>query len=276
MLMQPDEVIIEPKGTEKIIPSLLKYKELIYFFTWREFKVRYKEASLGILWVVLQPLLFMVLVNFIIVQRLGARFGDVVPSGFLIFLGFVLWQLFEPSLNGTLNSFLSNQALFKKIYMPKLIPAIANILSRLVDFSIAFILLGLVALIFGYPIPLLTLALLIPGIIVMLLTAYGIGLLLGSLNMRFRDIKQVMPFMMRVLFFGTPIIWPMSIIPEKFQPILYLNPAGAVIESIRRSWYDPTAIRWGLLWLPFITMLIALALGVYVFKKTERDMVDIA
>lgn len=274
--MKNEELVIEPTNTQRIIPNLIKYRELIYFFTWREFKLRYKEASLGIFWVVFQPLLFMLLVNFIIVQRLGARFGDIVPSGFLIFLGFTLWQLFEPSLNGTLNSFLSNQALFKKIYMPKLIPAIANILSRLVDFSIAFGLLAIVAALFGYPIPILTLTLLIPSLVLLTLTAYGAGLFLGSLNIKFRDIKQVMPFMMRLLFFGTPIIWPMSIIPEQYQPYLYLNPAGAVLETMRRSWYDPSAIKWDLLWLPLVTLIIVLTLGVYVFKKTERDMVDIA
>jgi lipopolysaccharide transport system permease protein len=272
-----EEVIIEPNKTEPILAGLLRHKELIYFFTWREFKLRYKEATLGVLWVIFQPLLFMLLVNFIIVQRLGRDFGDgSVPSGFLIFLGFTLWQLFEPSFAGTINSFLNNQALYKKLYFPKILPAIAAMISRLLDFFIGFALLFVLGIVFGHPMTWQTLALVIPGVIMLLLTAYGGGLFLGSLNIKYRDIKQLVPFMMRILFFGTPIIWPLDVVPESWQPLFFLNPGAAVIETMRQSWYDPSSIHWNWMILPFITMTVSLILGTYVYKRTEREMVDIA
>lgn len=275
--MNKDEVIIEPHTTEPILAGLSKYRELIYFFTWREFKVRYKEATLGIIWIVLQPILFMLLVNFIIVQRLGTQFGDgSIPSSLLIFIGLITWQLFEPSFAGTINSFLSNQALFKKLYLPKVVPAIASMISRLVDFSIAFVVLILLGLIFGHPVPLLTVALLIPSILLLLLTAYGGGLFLGSLNIKYRDLKQAIPFMFRLLFFGSPIIWPLFKVPDLIRPYFYLNPAAAAITTLRRSWYDPSQIEWQYLWMPFVTMAVLLYIGIKVYKRSERSMVDIA
>ncbi len=271
------EVVIGPNRREPVIPELIKYKELIYFFTWREFKIRYKEATLGVLWVILQPLLYMALVNFIIVQRLGRSFGDgSIPSGLLIFLGFILWQLFEPALSGTINSFLNNQGLFKKLYFPRIIPAIASIISRLVDFFIAFALLMLMGFIFGHPLPMLTYALLLPALLMLMLTGYGVGLILGSLNMWFRDIKQLVPFIMRLLFFGTPVIWPLDVVPESWQPFFFLNPAAAVIETMRQSWFDPSAIHWNWLILPFITMIVSLVVGTLLYKRVERDIVDLA
>lgn len=275
--MSREITVIKPNEPEPILAGLKKHRELIYFFTWREFKVRYKEATLGVIWIVLQPLLFMLLVNYIIVQKLGTRFGDgSTPNVLLIFLGLILWQLFEPAFAGTINSFLANQALFKKLYIPKVIPAIASITSRLVDFTISFILLIFLGFIFGSPVPLITYALLFPGIILLLLTAYGGGLFLGSLNVKYRDIKQAVPFIFRLLFFGTPIIWPLSKVGDSVRMFFYLNPGAAVIETMRRSWYDPNQIEWQYLWLPFVTMFAALYLGIRLYKKTERKMVDIA
>lgn len=271
-----EEVVISPKGSEPILRSLLKYRELVYFFTWREFKLRYKQASLGVFWVILQPVLLMLLVDFIIVQKLGANFGnDQVPSSALIFLGLVLWQLFESSFGNTISNFINNQALFKKLYFPRLIPAIAFMISRLLDFFIAFGALLIIALVTNIPFPWFTLALLVPAITVLLLTAYGAGLFLGALNVKYRDLKQIVPFMMRVMFFGTPIIWPLSRVDIDWQWIFYLNPAGAVIESMRRSWFDASSIDWHLLWLPVVTMVICLVLGIWMYKRREKDMVDI-
>jgi lipopolysaccharide transport system permease protein len=219
----------------------------------------------------------MLLVNFIIVQRLGTQYGDgSVPPYLLIFFGFILWQLFEPSFSTTISSFVSNQALFKKLYFPRLIPAISFMASRLFDFFIAFILLFIVSILLGNTMPVETILLIIPGLIMLLLTAYGAGLLLGSLNLKFRDIQQVLPFFMRILFFGTPIIWPMSVVPENLQAWFYLNPAGAVIETLRRSWYDASSISWDLMLLPFITMTVCLILGIWLYKRRERELVDIA
>ncbi len=270
------EIVIEPKGTEPMFGGLLRYKELVYFFTWREFKIRYKETYLGVVWIVLQPLIFMAIVDFVIVQRLGARFGDGAPDAILIFLGFTLWQFFEPCFGNTISSFLSNQSLFKKLYFPKVLPAVANIISRLIDFMIGFFVLFLLSFPMGSPMPLITALLMIPGLFLLIISGYGYGLLLGSLNIRYRDIKQLVPFIVRLMFIATPVIWPLSIVPSNWLWFFYLNPAAAIIDTMRQSWYDPAGIRWNLLGLTVIVSVVGLALGTFFYKRYERSMVDIA
>ncbi len=272
-----EEVVILPNRTEPILAGLRKYKELVYFFTWREFKLRYKEVYLGILWVVLQPLIFMLIVNYIIAQKLGGKFGGHgIPTAFLIYLGFILWTFFEPALAGTVSSFQNNQALYNKLYFPKVLPAVAEIISRLVDFAISFGLLIVLSFFFGRHIPLLMLALLPPALVVMALTAYGAGLFLGTLSIKYKDFKYIVPVLLRLLWFGSPVIWSLIILSPKIQRIFYLNPAGAVIETMRQSWYDPSAIHWKWLILPLFTMIMSLLIGIRYYKRHEREMMDFA
>lgn len=271
---------------DSILKELSDYRRLIYFFTWREFKVRYKQTALGVLWVALQPLVFMGIVQLILLRRLGADFGvEGAPAYISVFLGFVVWQFFEGSFSGTVNGFVNNQGLYQKIYFPKIIPSIAFVLSRMIDLIIGFAILIILTLVFGYwagnwegftGLHWEGFALFIPLTLLLSLTAIGAGLLLGTLNVKYRDVKQVLPFLIRIAFLSTPIFWPISIVPESIRQYMYFNPAAAAIQTFREAFYDPSQIKWSWLVYPIITMTFFLVWGIWYFRRKENEMVDIA
>ena len=268
-----------------VVQDIWDYRNLVYFFTWREFKIRYKQTALGMFWVALQPLVFMGIVQLILLRRIGNDFGvEGVPSYIMVFLGFVMWQFFEGSFSGTVNGFVNSQNLYKKIYFPKIIPSVAFALSRLIDLMIGVVVLMILVLIFGYGLgwdgfdglKWQGFALFIPVTVFMAMAAIGAGLLFGTLNVRFRDVKQVMPFIIRMGFLSTPIFWPLSIMSESIQRFLYLNPAAAGIQTMREAFFDPDKIKWGWLLMPLTVMVVVLIWGIWYFKRKENSMVDIA
>jgi lipopolysaccharide transport system permease protein len=255
--------------------EFLQYKELLYYLVWKELKVRYKQAFLGALWTILQPLVFSLIIAFIIVRRIGFDFGfEGVPAVVIVILSFSIWTFFESSFSSAANSLSANESLMKKIYLPKATLILSTILSKLVDFVLGLIVFIGFLLFSGADFNVVGFLILIPVVAALTVFTFFIGLLLGPLNVRFRDIKFLIPFGIRIMFFSTPIWYPFDRIPESLQPYFLLNPIVAAIEITRNGFFDPSRIEASHILLPLITTVIVGLLGVLVFRSQESKVID--
>lgn len=267
--------IIKPKKTFSFndIRELWQYKELIYFFTWKDLKVRYKQTFVGVAWAIFQPFMTMVVFS-IFFGKLAKMPSDGIPYPIFVYVGLLIWQFFSSALADTSNCLVSNQAIITKVYFPRLILPISSVLTRLVDFSIASLILIGLMFYYNYT-PNLTGLLIIPLLLLItFMAAVGGGLFLASINVKYRDVRYVLPFFIQILLFLTPVIYPASI-AGKYSWILALNPMTGVIKAARAAILGNAPINWELLLISFIAVLILFIIGVIFFKKTERYFADI-
>ncbi|MDY6874183.1 MAG: ABC transporter permease [Chloroflexota bacterium] len=253
--------------------ELWRYRELIYFLTWRDIKVRYKQAVLGIAWAVLQPLLTMVIFTVIFGMLLNTPSQDV-PYPLFSLTALLPWQLFASALQRSSVSLVGNANLLTKIYFPRLAIPLSSVFAALVDFLISFVVLIGVMIYYQYwPgwnalwLPLL--------VLLALLTALAVGLWLSALNVQYRDIQHMVPFIIQVWMYASPIVYPVETIPAGIWRTLYgLNPMTGVIQGF----------RWALLGgaPPDLTMLISgavvlalLTSGLFYFRRMEKTFADI-
>ncbi len=267
--------IIKPKKTFSWddIKEIWRYKELLYFFTWRDLKVRYKQTAIGVLWAIFQP--FMTMVVFTIFFGKFAKMpSDGIPYPIFVYTGLLLWQFFSSALSETSNCLISNQAIITKVYFPRLILPISSVATKLVDFAIASsILIGLMAY-YNY-LPNLAGLLILPLLLLItFMAAVGFGLFLASINVKYRDVRYVLPFFIQMMLFVTPVIYPTSI-AGKYSWILAMNPMTGVIKAARAAILGNAPINWELLLISGIACLIMLIIGIIYFKKTERYFADI-
>jgi len=248
------------------------HRELLYFLTWRDIKVRYKQTALGTLWAVLQPTLTM-LVFAIFFGRLAKMPSDDIPYPVFVFCGLLPWQLFTYALTSSANSLVANEHLVTKVYFPRLILPVSSVLAGLVDFAIAFLVLLLLMAYYGI-VPTGAVFFLPLFVALDLATAIAVGLGLSALNVRFRDVRHALPFLTQFWMFATPIAYPSSLVPEKFRVIFGLNPMAGVVE----------AFRWALLGGPapgpmLLVSVVAVALGLFLaatyFARVERTFADV-
>ena len=211
--------------------DLWKYRELLYFLTWRDIKVRYKQTVLGAAWAVLQPFLTMVVFS-IFFGGLAKVPSDGVPYPIFSYVALLPWQLFAYSLQNAGNSLVGSQNLITKVYFPRLVIPISAVLSGLVDFAIAFLLL--IGMMFYYGIPLRWTILTLPLFILLALaTSLAAGLWLSALNVKYRDVRYLIPFLTQFWLFLTPVAYPSSMVPEAIRPFYGLNPMAGVVEGFR-------------------------------------------
>jgi len=255
------------------LQELWLYRELFLFFAWRDIKVRYKQTAIGVAWAFIQPVLstgvFIIVFNLIA----GIRSTDI-PYPVFAYLGMLYWNLFSGSLNTVSNSFLVNQGVLSKIYFPRLIPPLSALVVGLVDFAVASIFFVVILFIYQLMPPLQFFLVLIPSIIMILTAAFGSGLFFASLNVKYRDVRAALPFLIQLAFFVTPVIYPISLIPERFQTYIYLNPMAGAITLVRGGLYNQP-INWQGLAVSWIVILIFIALGIWYFKRVEKNFVDI-
>ena len=267
--------IIRPKKLFSLrdMTEIWKYRELLYFFTWRDLKVRYKQTAIGAGWAIFQPFITMIVFS-VFFGGLAKMPSDGVPYPIFVYVGLLFWQFFSSALSETSNTLISNQSIITKVYFPRLILPISSVLTKLVDFFVAsFILIGLMAY-YGY-MPHLSGFLLIPLLLIIsFMAAVGGGLFLAAINVKYRDVRYALPFFIQILLFVTPVIYPASI-AGKYSWLLALNPMMGVIQNARAALLGTAPINWVLLNMSFIACLIILMLGVYVFKKIERYFADI-
>jgi lipopolysaccharide transport system permease protein len=272
-----EEFIIENKGKFTLGGrELWQYRELFYFFTWRDIKVRYKQATLGILWAAMQPLSMMLLFTFIFSRGLKVS-SDGLPYPIFAFSGLMIWNIFSNGLLNAASSMVSNANIIKKIYFPRLIIPLSSILTALFDFLFAFgAFIGLL-IYYQLPFALWKLLLFTPlSILLTVITTFGLGTLLASLNVKYRDFQYALPFMIQFLLFLNPVLYSTKSFDNPIvQWIMCLNPiAGAI--NLMRSVFTEGSINWSVIGLQFLVAITFLFLGVYFFRKMEAYFADLA
>jgi lipopolysaccharide transport system permease protein len=268
-------IVIRPKKMFRLsdITELWKYKELLYFFAWRDLKVRYKQTAIGAAWAIFQPFITMVVFS-VFFGGLAKIPSDNVPYPIFVYVGLLFWQFFSSALSDTSMTLISNQAIITKVYFPRLILPISSVITKLVDFIIAAIILVGLMFYYGY-MPHLTGFLIIPLLLIItFMASVGGGLFLAAINVKYRDIRYALPFFIQILLFVTPVIYPASI-AGKYSFWLALNPMMGVIQNARAALLGTAPINWTLIGISFLACLILMVVGVYVFKKVERYFADI-
>lgn len=272
-------VVIEPsRGWAALgLRDLWAYRELLFFLVWRDLKVRYRQTALGVLWVVLQPVLSMVVFSLLFGGLLNVPSGGV-PYPIFAYAALLPWNYFAASFNRSSASLVGSAHLITKVYFPRLVIPISGVLSGLVDFAVAFVVLIGMMVVYGIrPTP--AIALLPAFLLLAMATALGFGLWLSALNVRFRDINYLIPYLVQVGMYLTPVIYGSSLIPERFRFLLALNPMTGVVEGFRWALLGnhladaqppgalfPVSIA--------ITLLILVS-GAIFFRRTERTFADI-
>lgn len=267
--------VIRPKKTISLadLQEIWRYRELLYFFVWRDLKVRYKQTAVGVAWAIFQPFMAMVVFS-VFFGRLAHMPSDGVPYPIFVYTGLLFWQFFSASLSGVSSSLISNQAIVTKVYFPRLILPLAVIATDLVDFFVASIVLVGLMFYYGF-VPHLSGLLVLPLLLfISFLAALGGGLFLASINVKYRDVRYILPYFLQMLLFITPVIYPSSI-AGKYAWILAINPMTGVIKAARAAVLDTEPINWFLLGLSFIAVSVLLVIGVVMFKKMERYFADI-
>jgi lipopolysaccharide transport system permease protein len=272
--MVPKETVIEPrKGLFNIkFRELRDYRDLLYFFAQRDIKVRYKQTILGGLWAVIQPFFTMVVFT-VFFGKLAKVPSDGVPYPIFVYAGLLPWTYFANAISSAGNSVVGNASLVTKVYFPRVMIPIAACLAGLIDFAIALCVYFLMMV--YYHVPATALMLLLPVLIVlMLMCATGVGLWLASLNVRYRDIRYVIPFLVQVWLFVSPVIYPTNFVGKKYQWLMALNPMGGLITAFRASLLGQQDIDWPICLLSAASALLIFVSGLYYFGRTEETFAD--
>jgi len=275
--VDPDVRVIEiepSRGWEALdLQGVWEYRELVWFLIWRDIKVRYKQASLGIAWAVIQPVMTM-LVFTLIFGRLAQLPSDGLPYPVFTFTALLPWQLFSGALTGSANSVVNSASLVSKVYFPRLVIPIASVMATLVDFSISFgVLLGLMA---WYGISLRLAVVVLPLLVMLALAiALAVGLWASALNVRYRDVRHVMPFVVQFWLLASPVAYSTSLITSPTWRAVYsLNPMVGVIEGFR--WAVLGSTPPSILVVPSIFVTgVLLATGLFFFRRTEASFADV-
>jgi lipopolysaccharide transport system permease protein len=271
--------VIEPTGgwAALRLRGLWEYRELLYFLVWRDLKVRYKQTALGVAWIVLQPLLSTVVFTLLFGVLLGAP-SEGAPYALFALSALVPWQYFSGSLSRVGTSLVNSAHLITKVYFPRLVIPLSGVISMLVDFAIGFAVL--VLLLIGYRVPLTPNVLWLPAFLLLaMVTALGFGLWLSALNVRYRDVNYLIPFLLQIWMYVTPVVYGSMLIPERFRFLLALNPMTGVVEGFRwalLSGNSPTFTAPGALTAFSVAIsLVVLTSGLAFFRNTERTFADI-
>ncbi|MEW6736326.1 MAG: ABC transporter permease [Acidobacteriota bacterium] len=260
------------KGWFVNLKELWNYRELCYFFLWRDLKVRYRQTLLGVAWVIIQPLISMLIFTYFF-GNLAKLSSDGIPYSIFYYCGLSLWIFFSNTVNNCSNSLNNDRNLITKVYFPRMLLPAATVLAGIVDLLIALGLLLLLAIYQGF-MPTWRL-LLLPLILLLAATlTYSLGLILAVLNLRYRDVRYALPFAIQLLFFITPIIFPLSIVPEKQRwVIIVLNPLSVCIEELRACTIG-RSLNWQSLIVSSITTLISLLVCSYIFSRCEKTFAE--
>lgn len=255
------------------IRDLWSYRELAYFLVWRDVKVRYKQTVLGAAWAVIRPFTLMVIFS-VVLGHYGKLPSEGVPYPLLIYTALVPWTLFESGLTAASSSLVSEANLVSKVYFPRLLMPLAAVLGCVVDFVIAFSIIIVMMIYYGVS-PHIGVLLIPVWLMLTMVAAVGVGAWLAALNVRYRDIQYVVPFLLQVWLFITPILYVSKIFPHGVQLILGLNPMASVADGFRWGLIGTPAPAWGTVGLSVGVALLALALGLAYFQRVERSFADI-
>jgi lipopolysaccharide transport system permease protein len=253
--------------------DLWEYRELLYFLIWRDITVRYRQTVLGVAWAVLQPLAAMAVFS-IFLGRLAKVPSDGSPYPVFVFCALLPWQLFATGLSSSGASLVGNQQLLTKVYFPRLVIPLAAVLSGVVDFAVSFVaLLGLMLYYRMAPTPYVAALPLL--VLFAVATALAAGLWLSALNVRYRDVRHIIPFLTQVWLFATPVAYPSSLVPEAWRAVYGLNPMAGVVEGFRWALLGTTELNMALMGASLAAVLALLAGGLIYFRRMERVFADV-
>jgi lipopolysaccharide transport system permease protein len=267
---------IEPsKGWVSLkLRELWIYRELLYFLTWRDIKVRYKQTVLGAAWAILQPFMTMVVFS-LFFGRLAEIPSDGVPYPIWSFAALVPWTFFATGLASSSNSLVGSANLIKKVYFPRLTIPIATVLSGIIDFLLSFVVLLLMMLAFGIA-PTANVIFLPFFVLLTLVTSLGVGLWLSAMNVQFRDVRYVVPFLTQFWMFVTPVAYPSSLIQnETLRALFFLNPMAGVVEGFRWALLGTDSLPGVMVGVSSVAALLLLVSGLFYFRRMEKTFADV-
>jgi lipopolysaccharide transport system permease protein len=267
-------VVVEPdRGYSPVdFRELWHYRDLLYFLTWRDISVRYKQTVLGFLWAILQPFLSMVVFT-VFLGKLAGVPSDGVPYPVFSYLGLLPWMYFAGAVTRSGASIVGSASLLTRVYFPRVLVPLSATLSALVDFAISALVLGGLMAWYGLA-PAATIVLLLPLAALTAVVATGIGMWLAALNVRYRDVQYAVPFLMQLWMFATPVVYPASLVPAAWRPLYALNPMTGVIEGYRAAVLG-LPWDWTGLALSALSGLALAALGAWQFRRMERTFADV-
>lgn len=270
------EIVIKPKNQwwKLDLKEIWLFRDLFYFLTWRDVKVKYKQTVVGAAWAIFRPLITMVVFT-IFFGKFAQMPSDGVPYPIFVYTGLLFWTLFSSSLSDIANSFVGNEKIITKIYFPRIILPVASIFTNMVDFFIASIILIGMMFFYGFSPSYVSFIFLPVLLIITVLTTIGIGLLFASLNVKYRDVRYVLPFFIQLLIFVTPVIYPVSLISEQYRWLLGINPMAGVIDTARVVILGTGSVDWYLIIVSVVSMLCYCVIGYIYFKKVERYFADV-
>ena len=272
----PDLPTLVIRPPRKWVPidfgELWSYRELLYFFVWRDVKIRYKQTGLGVAWAVIQPL-FTMLIFSVIFGGLAKIPSDGLPYPLFTLAALLPWQLFSEGMTRSTTSMVTNASIMTKVYFPRLIMPIAGVLSPVVDFLVAIGILVLMMAYYGL-VPTINVIFLPVFVLLALASSLGVGLWLSALNVQYRDFQYTVPFLVQVWLYASPVVYSTNLVPAQYQLLYGLNPMAGVIEGFRWALLG-TAPPSGIIGLSVLVVLVLLVTGAFYFKKMEQYFADI-
>ncbi len=272
---KPHLTIRPSKGWVSLkLDELWAYRELLYFLTWRDVKVRYKQTVIGVAWAIIQPFMTMVVFSLFFGQ-LAKIPSDGVPYPIFSFAALVPWTFFATGLGASSNSLVGSANLIKKIYFPRLVIPLSAVFSGVVDFILAFILLIIMMLAFGI-VPTINIIWLPFFLLLAFITALGVGLWLSAMNVQFRDVQYVIPFLIQFWMFATPIAYPSTLIQNELARAIYgINPMTGVVEGFRWALLGANTAPGPIIIVSTVAALALLVSGAYYFRRMEKTFADV-
>ena len=259
-------------GLSLNLSELWQYRDLLYILTMRDIRVRYKQTALGAAWAIVQPLFTMLVFSLFFGRIIGVP-SDEIPYPLFVYAGLTPWLFFSNALTKSGNSLVGNANLITKVYFPRMVIPISAVAVGILDFLIAsaFLLALMFYYDFGFSLNFLMLPILV---LIVSLLAIGLGLLLSGLNVKYRDVGHALPFLIQLGMFVTPIIYPLSIVPEKWRWIVALNPMTGIVEGFRSAFFAKP-FDWFSLGLAAIITIVILIYAAYAFRRMEDDFADV-
>ncbi len=253
--------------------ELWEYRELLYFLTWRDIKVRYKQTVFGVAWAVLQPFSMMLIFTVFFGNLVGVP-SDGLPYPIFAFAALLPWQLFSRALTDASTSLVVNERLITKVYFPRLLIPVSAVLASLVDFAIAFVLLLGMMVFYGI-VPTGSVLMLPLFVLLALMTALGIGFWLSALNAQYRDVRYTLPFLTQFWLFATPVVYPSSLVPEQWRLLYGLNPMTGVVEGFRWALLGTNTAPGPIVIVSALAAFLLLVSGAFYFRRMEKTFADV-
>jgi len=252
--------------------SFWTYHELLYFLIWRDVKVRYKQTVLGVAWAILQPVI-MIAIFSVIFGRVAGLPSDGIPYALFAYAGVVTWTFFSGAVTKSGNSLVGSSHLITKVYFPRMLVPAAAVCAAVVDLILAFVVL--VPLMFYYSVvPRWQIVTILPLIVLLILLAFGVGMWMSALNVKYRDIGFILPFLIQIWMFLSPVIYPSSALPPKFRAVMMFNPVSGIIEASRSALFG-LPFNWLAILISGVITFLILACAAFWFRRMEREFADV-